>query len=159
MQWKVVYKKSHAQARVKPQANDGTLKFGAENSAARQDTTRPTVDNQLEVEDGGIKAFEGYFDNLSAAAVNEKPVLQKLVLNNITLSTSNDTLVALLKKVTGYIKNLERENLRLKKGRQVSKRSTTLCNHCKKEGYHQPEACYKLPKNKYKTPPGWRSAL
>ena len=33
-------------------------KFGAANSAARQDTTIPTVDNQLEVEDGGINYLE-----------------------------------------------------------------------------------------------------
>ena len=56
MQWKLVYKKAHAQARIKSQANEGTAKFGVANSAARQET-RPTVDNQLEVEDGGIKAL------------------------------------------------------------------------------------------------------
>ena len=70
MQWKAAYKKAHAQARIKVQANDGTAKFGAANSAARQDTPRPTVDNKLEVEDGGIKALEGYFDTLAAAAVS-----------------------------------------------------------------------------------------
>ena len=132
MQWKAAYKKAHAQERIKAQANDGTAKFGVANSASCQDTTRPTGDNQLEVEDGGIKALEGYFDNLSAAAVNEKSVLQKLVLNNTMLATSNESLVALVKTLTGDIKNLERENLRLKKGgqgRQVSNRSTTLCNH------------------------------
>ena len=36
MQWKLAYKKSHAQARIKAQANEGTAKFGAENSAACQ---------------------------------------------------------------------------------------------------------------------------
>ena len=70
MQCKVAYKKSHAQARIKSQANDGTAKFGAVNSTVPEDTTRPTVDNQLEVEDGAIKALEGYFDNLSVATVN-----------------------------------------------------------------------------------------
>ena len=73
MKWKVAYKKAHAQSRIKAQANDGTTKFGAANSAARQDTTRPTVENQLEVEYGGIKALEGYFDNLADTAVNENP--------------------------------------------------------------------------------------
>ena len=75
------------------------------------------------------------------------------------LATSNESLVALVKKLTGDIKNLEREISSLKNGRQVSNWSTTLCNHFKKEGYHQPEACYKLPKTKDKLPPGWRSAL
>ena len=131
MQWKLAHNKAHAQARIKAQANDGTAKFGAENSAARQDTTRPTVNNQLEVEDGGIRAIEGYFDNLYAAVVNEKSVLQQLVLNNTMFTTSNESLVVLIKKLTGDIKNLERENSYLKTGgsRQVSNRSTTLCNH------------------------------
>ena len=153
MQYKLVYKKAHAQARINAQANEGTAKFGAANSAARQGK-RPSIDNQLEVEDGDIKDLEGYFDNLSAAAINEIPVLQQLVLNNTTLVTSNDNLVALDKKLTRDIKTPNRDNSRLKKGEQVSGRSTTLCHHCKKDGYHQPEACYKLAKKKNKHPPG-----
>ena len=86
-------------------------------------------------------------------------MLQELVLNNTTLTTSNESLVALVKKLNGNIKNLERENLRLKKYRQVNTRNTTLCTNCKKEVFHQPEACYELLKNKDKHPPGWRSAL
>ena len=63
------------------------------------------------------------------------------MLNNTTLATSNESLVALVKKFTGDIKNLEWENSRIKKVGQVSNQITTLCNNCKKEGYHQPEAC------------------
>ena len=58
MQWKLAYKKAHAQARIKAQANEGTAKFGAANSSACKET-RPTVDNQLEVKYGGIQALEG----------------------------------------------------------------------------------------------------
>ena len=54
---------------IKAQSNEGTAKFGVENSAARQETTL-TVDNQLDMDDGGIKAIEGYFDKLTAAVVN-----------------------------------------------------------------------------------------
>ena len=93
IQRKLAYKKTHAKVRIKAQANEGTAKFGAANSAARQET-RPTVDNQLELEDGGIQALEGYFDNLAASAINEKSVLQQMVLNNTTLVTSNESLVA-----------------------------------------------------------------
>ena len=103
-QWKTAYKKYHAQARVKAQAIDGTAKFGAANSAARQDKPNPLLDNQLEEEDVGIKSLEGYFDNLAATVVNEKSVLQQLVLNNTTLTTSNESLVALVKKLTWDIK-------------------------------------------------------
>ena len=140
-QWKTACKKDHAQARVKAQANGGSANFGAENSAARQDKITPPFDNQIEEEGVGIKALEGYFDNLAAAAVNKKGVLQQLMLNNTTLTTSNESLVALVNKLNGDIKNLERENSRLKKGGQVSARNTTLCTNCKKEGFHQPEAC------------------
>ena len=84
----MAYKKAHTQVRIEAQSNEGTVKFGAANSAARQELT-PTVDNQLEVGDGGIKDLEGYFDNLAASAVKEKSVLQQLVLNNTALATSN----------------------------------------------------------------------
>ena len=47
-QWKTAYKKAHAQARVKAQANDGSVKFGAANSAAHQYKQNPPLDNQLE---------------------------------------------------------------------------------------------------------------
>ena len=103
LQWKLAYKKTHAQVEIKAQANEGTAKFGAENPAARQEKTL-TVENQLGVDDGSIKEIKGYFDNLAAAAVNKKPVLQQLVLNNTTLATSNKSLVALVKKLTGDIK-------------------------------------------------------
>ena len=59
-----------------------------------------------------------------------------MVLNNTTLSTSNESLVALVKKLINDIKNPEREISRLKKGRQVSKRNTNLWAKYKKEGFH-----------------------
>ena len=144
---------------MKAQANDVSVKFGAANSDARQDTVNPPLDNQLEEGGGDPKTLEGYFDNLAAAAVTEKVVLHQLVLNNTTQSTSNKSLVALVKNLSNDIKNLEREISRMKKGGQVSARNTTLCAHCKKEGFHQPQDCFELIKNKDKRPPGWRSAL
>ena len=115
-QWKTAYKRAHAKARVKSQANNGSVKFGAANSAARQETADPPLENQLEEDGGYLKTLEGYFNNLAAAAVNEKWVLQQLLLNNNTISTSNKSLVALVKKFSNDIKNLEREISRLKKG-------------------------------------------
>ena len=38
-QWKQVYKKAHPKARIKAQANGGTVNFCAANSAAHQETT------------------------------------------------------------------------------------------------------------------------
>ena len=141
-QWKSTYNQAHAKARVKAQSHEGNVKFGAENSSTRQENVNPPLENQLEKDGVGLKALEGYFDNLDNAAVNEKGVLQKLVLNNTTLSTSNKRLVALVKKLSGDIRNLEQEISRLKKGGQVSARNTTLCANYKKESLHQPQDCY-----------------
>ena len=111
---------------MKAQANDVSVKFGAANSDARQDTVNPPLDNQLEEGGGDPKTLEGYFDNLAAAAVTEKVVLHQLVLNNTTQSTSNKSLVALVKNLSNDIKNLEREISRMKNKGQVSASNTTL---------------------------------
>ena len=39
--WKTVYKQAHAKARVKAQANNGSVKFGAADSVAHQETVTP----------------------------------------------------------------------------------------------------------------------
>ena len=41
LQWKSAYKQAHAKARVKAQANDGSVKFGAANSAAHLENITP----------------------------------------------------------------------------------------------------------------------
>ena len=84
-----------------------------------------------------------------------------MVLNNTTLTTTNESLVALVKKQAGDLKNLEQELARLKKPQaQASPRNPpTLWVNCKKEGYYQAKDCYELATNKEKRPPGWRSAL
>ena len=157
--WKLDYKQAHAKVRVKYQATEGSTKLGATNLAACQEAHLP-LDNQLEEDSSNVNTLEGYLDNLAAAATNEKDVLKQLVLNNTKLATSNESLVALVKKQQNEIKNLEWELSRFNKPGQASARNTlTLCANCKKEGYHQPQDCYKLAKNKDKRPPGWRSAL
>ena len=58
IQWKLDYKKAHTKARIKAQTNEGTVKFGAANFAAHQETTL-TVETQQEVDDGGTKSLKG----------------------------------------------------------------------------------------------------
>ena len=91
--------------RVKAQAHQVNTKFGADNSAARQEAHLP-LDNQLEGDSSDVKTLEGYFENLAAAATNKKDILKQLVLNNTMLATSNKILVALVKKHQNEIKNL-----------------------------------------------------
>ena len=55
-----------------------------------------------------MNSLEGYFTKLAAAATNEKELLTQPVLNNTTLTTTNESLVALVKKQAGDIKNLGR---------------------------------------------------
>ena len=107
--WKSAYKQAHAKARVKAQATDGSVKFGAANSAALQESTHLPLNNQLEDDSGNLKTLEGYFDNLSADTVNGQGILKQLILNNTTLATSNESLMALVKKQSNDIKNLEQE--------------------------------------------------
>ena len=155
----IIVQAAHAKVRVKSQATNGSVKFGAANSAARQKAAHPHLDNQTEEDSGNVKTLKGYFNNLAAAAVNEKYVLKQLALYNTTLAPSNDSLAALVKK-KNEIKNLEREIYRIKKGSQaIARNPPTLCANCEKEGYHHPQDCYELTKNKEKRPPGWRSAL
>ena len=47
----------------------------------------------------GMKALEGYFDNLDASAINEKSVLEQLVAKNAKLDATNEDLVAIVKKI------------------------------------------------------------
>ena len=91
-----------------------------------------------------MKDLEGYLDNLAASAINKKSVLEQLVTNNAKLTATNEDLVAIVKKLSKEIKNLERETYRLKKtgnsGASQGKRDPTLCPHFKKEGYHKPDS-------------------
>ena len=85
-----------SKAHIKAQANKGTVKFGAANSAAHLETTQ-NVENNKVVDDGVMKDLYGYFDSLATAAVNEKSVLDQLVVNNTNLATTNENLVAMVK--------------------------------------------------------------
>ena len=60
------------------------------------------------VDEVGMKDLEGYFDNLAAAAVNNKSVLELLVANNAKLAATNNELFAIVKKLSNKIKILER---------------------------------------------------
>ena len=73
------------------------------------------LDAQHEGAGENINTLEGYFTNLAAAATNEKELLYQLVLNNTTLTNTNESLVALVKKQANDLKNLEQELARLRK--------------------------------------------
>ena len=107
--WKLAYKQAHTKACVKAQAHGGNIKFGAANSAAPPETQLP-LDAQHEGAGGNMNSLKGYFTNLAAAATNEKELLTQLVLNDTTLTTTNESLAALFKKQAGDLKKPRERN-------------------------------------------------
>ena len=55
------------------------------------------MENNQGVDDGGMKALEGYFNNLSAAAFKEKSVFEHMVANNTKIAANNKNLAAIVK--------------------------------------------------------------
>ena len=51
--------------------------------------------------------MEGFFDNLAAAATNDKVVLAQLADNNTKLVNTNEELAANVKRLTNNIKQLQ----------------------------------------------------
>ena len=67
--WKTRYKKAHAKARFKAQAAEGADKLGAANAERRvlKNSKETTDDGGDKV---GLKALEGYFENLAAVDID-----------------------------------------------------------------------------------------
>ena len=127
--WKTSYKKAHAKTRVKTQASEGSDKFGAANASKRVlKNSEVTTNNGRDKV--GMKALEGYFDNLDAAATNKKLVIDQLVANNANLTATNKELGEIVKKLSNKNKDLQRETYRLEKkggsGATQGKRDPTL---------------------------------
>ena len=53
--------------------------------------------------------MEGFFDNLAAAATNDKAVLAQLADNNTKLVNTNEELAASVKRLTNETKQLQQE--------------------------------------------------
>ena len=118
--------------------------------------------------------MEGYFDNLAAAATNEKAVLDQLVANNTTLTATNAEMADAIKHLQATVQMLRQEmkdfKLLLSRGRgRAGGRSgdrapeggkqLKMCPNCKREVYHSPDECFELAKNAGKQPANWRSCL
>ena len=92
--WKTSNKRAHDKELIKAQATEGSDKFGATNAADRfLKNSEVATDNGGN--EAGMKALEGYSDNLAVAATNKKSVLEQLVANNSKLAAANKDLVAI----------------------------------------------------------------
>ena len=117
----------------------------------------------------GLAALDGYFENLTAASTNEKAVLEELVTNINTLTTSNTEMGATIKKLTGENIQLQQKLNSLKKlvqeerstGRRQSAvgRKPAICPNCKQEVWHNLDDCFELEKNAARRPSVWTTRL
>ena len=187
--WKTMYKQAQAKARVKKLAAEGQDQFGGM-AGAGQHPRGGTSSGGTVVSPpaGGIlpvtapppptaQELEGYFDNLAAAATNEKAVLDQLVSNNTKLAATNATLAAAVKSLQEEMKTVRLEVQGLKassggggggRGRGGNGNDTgtgegfgtkRLCPNCKREVYHAPDDCFELAKNASRRPAGWRTRI
>ena len=75
---------------------------GAPIGANKQEATpHRAAENEF---DGGTTEIEGFFDNLSAAATNDKDVLAQLADNNTKLVNKNEELAASVKRLMNETK-------------------------------------------------------
>ena len=74
---------------IKKKAASGKDQFGASHSATPplgENTSEHTAGNNHPIVQASLK---GYFENLATAATNEKAVLEELMTNFVTLTTTN----------------------------------------------------------------------
>ena len=57
----------------------------------------------------GLAALDGYFDNLAPAETNKKALLEELVTNLITLTTSKADMADTIKKIMGEDRQLQQQ--------------------------------------------------
>ena len=112
--------------------------------------------------------MEGFFDNIAAAATNDKAVLSQLADNNTKLVNINEELSASVKNLTSENRQLQQEinTLRRRVGGNTTNNnnssgsgSSRRCPDCKREVFHTPDDCYELEKNASRRMAGWRSGL
>ena len=173
-----LYKDAHSKARINKIALKGQDQFGAANEAgvgvppgATNRNTKPHLATEDEFNTGrGTTEMEGLFDNLAAAATNDKEFLSQLIDNNTKLVNTNKELSASVKNLTNENRQLQQEinTLRRRVGGNTGGNTTNntrgsgsscCCPNCKRELYHAPDDCYKLENNASRRPTGWRSGL
>lgn len=174
MRWKTVYKVAAKKAKVKKQAAEGQDRFGRAHAATDGLGTSET--GLLAI--GGnhrphapapftMEVLEGCFDNLAAAATTKRAVMEELVKANGTLTTTNEDLVGVVKKLTAENKQLQQEvNSLCKKAggdkgprQQGLGRQPVTCPNCKKPAWHKPDDCFELEQNATRRSVGWKSSM
>ena len=70
---------------------------------------QPGGDPMGDVYPMSLEELDYYFDNLASEATNDKLVLENLVANLVTLTTSNVEMVNMIKKLSGENQQLKKQ--------------------------------------------------
>ena len=84
--WKLLYRTATKKADIKEKATGGKDLFGSANAAT------VSTDESEDMNPPMGANLEGYFDNLAAAVMNEKQVLEDLVKSMSKVTTANEAL-------------------------------------------------------------------
>ena len=103
--WKAIYKSADKKAKIKHEAAGGKDQFGAA-YGAEQELPDWGLGKTVPI---GIKELDGTFNNLAAAATNEKAMLEELVKSNAVLTKTNPELSATNKTPADENHNLRQE--------------------------------------------------
>ena len=150
---------------IKRKATSGKSQFGTAYSAT------PPLEEDTAGNDQPLSqaALNGYFDNLAAAEMNEKSVLEELVTNLTTLTISNAEMATTIKKLMGDNRQLHQQLNSLKNlpqdkrvhGRHQSAvgRKHATYPKLKQEVWHNLYSCFELDKDVVQRPSGWTTRL
>ena len=169
--WKLLYRTAAKKAAIKAKATGGKDLFGSAHAAT-------AAEEQSEDMNPHIGAnLEGYFDNLAAAAMNEKEVLENLVKSMAKVTTANEVLTQSNATLTQQLAVMQarvcgivpptppppQAQPRAPRDRRrpaaAAPRARALCPNCNQEVVHPPADCFELPCNAAKRPRNWVSRM
>ena len=167
--WKILYWTAAKKAAIKSKATGGKDLFGSANAA----TVSPDESEDINPPMGAN--LEGYFDNLAAAAMNEKQVLEDLVKSMSKVTASNDVLTKTNVALTHQLAVLHTRvcgtatppppraptgrGTQRRPGAAAAGKTKALCPHCNQEVFHLPVDCFELSCNAAKRPRNWVSRV
>ena len=167
---KKIYRVVVKKAAIKEKATGGKDLFGSANEATEEDTKPPIRPNSMHT-------MKGYFNNLTAAAMNENQVLEEMdkAMSKITETNEvlNKTNAGLTHQLTvmknwkcpsgptglsnpnprGGPHHVHGEGTR----QPVGDKRRKLCLQCKQGFFHNTTNCFELIANAVKRPNNWTS--
>ena len=170
--WKALYWTAAKKAAIKAKVTGGKDLFGSANAATM------STDESEDMNPHMGANLEGYFDNLAAAAMNEKQVLEDLVKSMSKVTTANEALTqtnatlthqlaVLQTRVCGAVTPPPPPQPRAPRGRGTPRQpgaatagmTKALCPNCNQEVFHLPVDCFELSCNAAKRPRNWVSRV